>query len=102
MMQHWGASKERILVKFYNWCEKSEKFRWTTKKRSSEILREEYKIFSSASKNLVVPGHPTASARHCICHKNTTKEYALHKDYPIRCNDERYEIIATPINSSSL
>src|SRR6218665_806824 len=36
-----------------------------TKKRSSEILREEYKIFSRASKNLVSSGHPTACARHC-------------------------------------
>jgi len=59
-----GASKERILVKFDNWCEKSAKFRWTTKKGSSEILREEYKIFTRASKNIVGPGHPTASARH--------------------------------------
>ena len=32
-------------------------------KKSSEILREKYKIFSRAPKNLVGPGHPTASAR---------------------------------------
>jgi len=55
MMQHGGAFKERILVKFDNWYEKREKFWWTTK-RSSEILREEYKIFSRSSKNLVGPG----------------------------------------------
>jgi len=36
-----------------------------TNKKSSEILRDELKIFSRASKILVGTGHPTASARHC-------------------------------------
>ena len=44
----------------------SEKFWWMTKKRSSEILRDEWKIFSRASKILVGTGHPTASARHWL------------------------------------
>src|SRR6218665_113331 len=39
---------------------------------SSEILREEYKIFWRASKNLVGTGHPTASARHCCLQKGCT------------------------------
>jgi len=46
--------------------EELEKFRWRTKKRTWQILREEYKIFSRVSKNLVGIGHPTASARHCL------------------------------------
>jgi len=37
-----------------------------TKKRSWEILRDEWKIFSRASKILVGTGHPTASARHWV------------------------------------
>jgi len=45
---------------------KSEKFWWMTNKRSSEILRDEWKIFSIGIQDPLGTGHPTASARHCI------------------------------------
>ena len=38
-------------------------------------------------------------------HKPHNNDYAgsrLHEDYPIHCYYERYEIIATPINSNRL
>jgi len=33
-------------------------------------------------------------------HKNAIYMSSLHEDYHIHCYDERYEIIATPINSN--
>jgi len=63
MMQYWGASKERILVKFDNWCEKSEKFRWTTKKVVINFTRGIQNIFKGIQEARWLR-HPTAYAHH--------------------------------------
>jgi len=65
MMQHWGGIQGANFREMWQLMRKSEKFWWMTRKRSSEILQDEWKIFSRASKFLVGTGHPTASARHC-------------------------------------
>jgi len=35
-----------------------------------------------------------------VVHWTQTYDQGVHEDYPIHCFDERYEIIAIPINSS--
>jgi len=49
------------------WKANWKKFWWTTKK-GRQKFRETNRKYSRSSKNLVGPGHPTASARHCVCH----------------------------------
>jgi len=34
-----------------------------------------------------------------MVHWTQKYDQGVHEDYPIHCSDERYEVIATPINS---
>jgi len=51
-----GASKERILVKFDNWCEESEKFRWTTKKGRQKFCESNTKYLLGHPRTSLAPG----------------------------------------------